>query len=46
MEFIHKEIGLTQMELIEKSVEMCGIIEQTPKMEGRQMIMILAPKKR
>lgn len=45
-EFIHKEIGLTQMELIEKSVEMCGVIEQTPKMEGRQMIMILAPKKR
>lgn len=45
-EFIHKEIGFTQMEAIEKSVETCGIIELAPKMEGRQMIMVLAPKKR
>ena len=44
-EFIHKEIGFSQLELIEKSVESCGAIEQAPKMEGRQMIMVLAPKK-
>ena len=44
-EFVHKEIGFSQLELIEKSVESCGAIEQSPKMEGRQMIMVLAPKK-
>ncbi len=31
---------------LEKELEELGTIEQFPKMEGRQMVMVLAPKKK
>ena len=42
----HQELGMKLMKRIEVDLEELGTVEQHPKMEGRQMIMIIAPKKK
>lgn len=44
-EMAHQEIGMRQLERIKADLEEIGIVEQMPKMEGRQMVMVVAPKK-
>ena len=44
-EITHQELGLEFLKRIEKDLEEIGIVEQFPQMEGRQMVMVLAPKK-
>ncbi len=44
-EMAHQEFGLRQLERIKTDLDELGQVEQMPKMEGRQMIMIIAPKK-
>ncbi|WEN41749.1 Translation initiation factor IF-3 [Thauera sp. GDN1] len=44
-EMAHQEFGLRQLERVKADLEELGQVEQMPKMEGRQMIMIIAPKK-
>src|SRR5690606_1827595 len=44
-EMAHQEIGMRQLERIRADLEEIGVGEQMPKMEGRQMIMVIAPKK-
>jgi len=34
------------IERIKGDLEEYGVVEQFPKMEGRQMVMVLAPKKK
>ena len=45
-EMAHKELGMDVLKRIEKDLEELAIVEQFPKMEGRQMVMVLAPKKK
>jgi translation initiation factor IF-3 len=45
-EMAHQELGMDMMLRIEKDLEELGTVEQRPKMEGRQMTMVLAPKKK
>ncbi len=45
-EMAHQDIGLEVLERIEKDLEEYGVIEQKPKMEGRQAMMVVAPKKK
>ncbi len=45
-EMAHQEIGMKLLERIEKDLEEQSTVEQRPKMEGRQMMMVLAPKKK
>ena len=45
-EMAHQEFGMRQLERIKADVEAIGQVEQMPKMEGRQMIMIIAPIKK
>ncbi|WP_082081369.1 translation initiation factor IF-3 [Methylocucumis oryzae] len=45
-ELAHREIGMDQLKRIEKDLEEIAVVEQFPKMEGRQMIMVMAPKKK
>ncbi|MBI1451643.1 MULTISPECIES: translation initiation factor IF-3 [Acinetobacter] len=45
-EMAHQQLGLAQLQKIEADVVDVGVVEQTPKMEGRQMGMLLGPKKR
>jgi len=43
-EMAHQEIGMRMLERLKTDLDEVGQVEQMPKMEGRQMIMILAPK--
>ena len=45
-EIAHQELGMEMMNRIEKDLEDIAVVEQYPKMEGRQLIMVFAPKKR
>ena len=45
-EMAHQEIGMRQIERIKADLVDLANVEQMPKMEGRQMVMILAPSKK
>jgi translation initiation factor IF-3 len=45
-EMAHQEIGMRMLERLKTDLDEVGQVEQMPKMEGRQMIMVLAPKKK
>ena len=45
-EVTHQELGLRLLQRVEADLAEYGTVEQFPKMEGRQVIMILAPKKK
>ena len=45
-EMAHQEIGMRQIERIKADLADLASVEQMPKMEGRQMVMILAPSKK
>ncbi|MCB1893833.1 MAG: translation initiation factor IF-3 [Rhodocyclaceae bacterium] len=45
-EMAHQEFGLRQLERIKADLDEIGQVEQMPKMEGRQMVMVIAPKKK
>jgi translation initiation factor IF-3 len=45
-EMAHQEIGVRMLERLKGDLEPYGQVEQFPKMEGRQMVMVLAPKKK
>ena len=44
-EMAHQEFGVRLIERVKKDLEPYSVIEQFPKMEGRQMVMVLSPKK-
>ncbi|MCH8847173.1 MAG: translation initiation factor IF-3 [Proteobacteria bacterium] len=44
-EMAHQELGAKMLKRIETDLEEFGSIEQFPKMEGRQMVMVMGPKK-
>ena len=44
-EIAHQVIGRDFLDRIQKDLENYGIVEQIPSFEGRQMIMVIAPKK-
>jgi translation initiation factor IF-3 len=45
-EMAHQELGMEMLKRIEADLEPYGVVEQFPKMEGRQLMMVLAPKKK
>lgn len=45
-EMAHQELGLKYLERAEADLLECGICEQKPKVEGRNAIMIITPKKK
>ncbi len=45
-EMAHREIGMDLLKRVEKDLEELAVVEQFPKMEGRQMIMVMGPKKK
>ncbi len=44
-EMAHPEIGVVLMERIVADLVEHGVVEQRPKMEGRQIVMVIGPKK-
>ncbi len=45
-EMAHQEFGVRLLERVRNELEPYGAVEQFPKLEGRQMIMVMAPKKK
>jgi translation initiation factor IF-3 len=45
-EMAHQELGRDLLKRVESDLEEYGTVEQFPKMEGRTMVMVMAPKKR
>ena len=45
-ELAHPEIGMTLMSRIAEDLDDYGTIELEPEFEGRQVIMVLAPRKK
>ncbi len=43
-EMAHRELGSKMLERIKNDLEELATVEQFPKMEGRQMVMIMAPR--
>lgn len=45
-EITHQDIGMRLLERIRDELADVALVEHMPKLEGRQMIMVLAPKKK
>mgnify|MGYP000972689557 CR=1 FL=1 len=45
-EMAHQEFGIRLLERVRNDLDEIGQVEQFPKLEGRQMIMVIAPKKK
>ena len=45
-EMAHQEFGIRLLERVRKDLDAVGLVEQFPKLEGRQMVMVLSPKKK
>jgi len=45
-EMAHQEFGVKLLERVRADLDPYAVVEQLPKLEGRQMIMMLAPKKK
>jgi translation initiation factor IF-3 len=41
----HKELGAQLLTRVRDDLEPYGTVEQMPQLEGRQMVMVIAPKK-
>lgn len=44
-EMAHQELGLEMLKRVEADLVDYGVVEQYPKLEGRQMVMVLQPKR-
>ena len=45
-EMAHKDLGAKLLQRVRDDLEEFGSVEQMPQMEGRQMVMVIAPKKK
>ena len=45
-EMAHQEIGAQLLKRVQDDLQEYGAVEQQPLMEGRQMVMVIAPRKR
>jgi translation initiation factor IF-3 len=45
-EMAHQELGMRMLERIKADLDQQAQVEQWPKMEGRQLVMVLAPAKK
>jgi translation initiation factor IF-3 len=44
-EMAHQELGAQLLKRVEEDLKEVGVVEQHPRLEGRQMVMIIAPKR-
>ena len=45
-EMAHQELGMNMLKRLEDDLEPYGVVDHRPKIEGRQMIMVIGPKKK
>ena len=44
-EMAHQQLGAQMLQRVEQDLDELGTVEQYPKLEGRQMVMVISPKK-
>ncbi|MFI4937867.1 MAG: translation initiation factor IF-3 [Candidatus Berkiellales bacterium] len=44
-EITHKELGSRLLDRIKADISGVGVVDQEPKLEGRQLVMVISPKK-
>ena len=44
-EMAHQELGVKMLKRVEGDLAELGVVEQFPRMEGRQMVMLITPKR-
>ena len=45
-EMVHQELGVEVLKRVQSDLSEIAVVEQFPKLEGRQMVMVFAPKKK
>ena len=45
-EMAHQELGAQLLARVRDDLDEIGVVEQMPQMEGRQMVMMISPKKK
>lgn len=45
-EMAHQDLGLKLLRRVEEELTEYGVVEQRPRLEGRQMVMVVAPQKK
>ncbi len=45
-EMAHQDLGMKLLKRVQADLDELGTVEQFPRMEGRQMVMVLSPKKK
>jgi translation initiation factor IF-3 len=45
-EMVHQELGARLLQRVQQDLAEHAIVEQVPKLEGRQLVMVMAPKKK
>ena len=45
-EMVHQEIGAALLKRVQQDLAEHGAVEQQPLMEGKQMVMVIGPRKR
>jgi translation initiation factor IF-3 len=45
-EMAHQEYGVRMLERLRVDLDEQAVVEQMPKLEGRQMVMVISPKKK
>jgi translation initiation factor IF-3 len=45
-EMVHQELGVEMLNRVQSDLAEIAVVEQMPKLEGRQMVMVFAPKKK
>lgn len=45
-EMAHQELGARLLARVRDDLDEIGVVEQMPQLEGRQMVMVMAPKKK
>ena len=45
-EMVHQELGVEVLNRVQSDLSEIAVVEQMPKLEGRQMVMVFSPKKK
>ncbi len=45
-EMAHQEFGVRLLERVRNDIDEIAVVESMPRMEGRQMVMMVAPRKK
>ena len=45
-EMVHQELGFKLLQRVQQDLQEHGVVEQMPRLEGRQLVMVISPKRK